>query len=59
MLKELAKTCHSYRRFYQDQPIGADVLKDLVDTTRYAAATRNDQARLGRHSAVGGTLRAV
>lgn len=44
MLKDLLKTCRSYRRFYQEVEISTEDLKELVDLTRYTASTSNSQA---------------
>lgn len=44
MLKNLVTSCRTYRRFYQDQPISTEELKDLVDLARMTASTANSQA---------------
>lgn len=43
MLKELVRTCRSYRRFYEDQAIDEDTLRELVDLARLAASGHNLQ----------------
>lgn len=43
MLKDIAKKNRSYRRFYESEPVTVEVLKDLVDTARYAASAANRQ----------------
>ena len=40
MLKDLVKTCRSYRRFFEDVPIPMDDLRDMVDTARLTASAR-------------------
>ena len=44
MLKDLVKTCRSYRRFFEDVPIPMDDLRDMVDTARLTASAANAQA---------------
>ena len=44
MLKDLVKTCRSYRRFYQDVPIPLEDLRDMADTARLTASAANAQA---------------
>ena len=43
MLKELIRTCRSYRRFYEDHAIGEETLRELVDLARLAASGHNLQ----------------
>ena len=38
MLKDLVKTCRSYRRFFVDVPNPMDDLRDMVDTARLTAS---------------------
>ena len=44
MLRDLVKTCRSYRRFYQDVPIPLEDLRDMADTARLTASAANAQA---------------
>lgn len=43
MLKDLIKKTRSYRRFYEDERISIDTLKELVDFGRLSASARNAQ----------------
>lgn len=43
MIKELVLKNRSYRRFYQDQKITTEILKELVDLTRLTASAANLQ----------------
>src|SRR5512133_86440 len=43
MLKDLVYLNRSYRRFYEDVPVGERVLRDLVDLARVSASGRNLQ----------------
>jgi nitroreductase len=43
MLKELVRTCRSYRRFYEEYAIDEDTLRDLVDLARLGASGHNLQ----------------
>jgi len=43
MLKELIIKNRSYRRFYQDESISLDTLKELVDLARLSASASNRQ----------------
>ena len=43
MLKDLAKRCRSYRRFYQDRPIAVETLTELVELARLSASGGNRQ----------------
>lgn len=43
MIKDLALSCRSFRRFDEADRIPADVLVDLIDTSRYTAASANAQ----------------
>jgi nitroreductase len=43
MLKELVRTCRSYRRFYEEHAIEEGTLKELVDLARLAASGHNLQ----------------
>ncbi|MDO4503265.1 MAG: nitroreductase family protein [Coriobacteriia bacterium] len=69
MIKDIARTCRSYRRFYQDQRITPEQLTDWVDTARITASSANAQplrymifhtpqdcARLFEHVAWAGAL---
>ena len=44
MLKDLVARCRSYRRFYEDEKIPAEALRELVDLARMTASTANSQA---------------
>lgn len=44
MMKDLVHKCRSYRRFYQNEMISEDMLKELVDLGRMTASTANSQA---------------
>ncbi len=44
MLKELVEKNRSYRRFYQEERISEETLKELVDLARMAGSTANSQA---------------
>ncbi|MDO5416302.1 MAG: nitroreductase family protein [Lachnospiraceae bacterium] len=44
MLKELVSKCRSYRRFYQEERIGEETLRELADLARMTASTANSQA---------------
>lgn len=44
MLKDLVLANRSYRRFYQEEAISLDILKELVDLARNTASTVNSQA---------------
>ncbi len=44
MLKELVARNRSYRRFYQNEQISEETLKELVDLARMAGSTANSQA---------------
>lgn len=43
MLKVLVSKCRTYRRFYENQSIPVEKLKELVDLTRFTASTANSQ----------------
>lgn len=43
MLKDLVMKNRSYRRFYQDAPVGLDALKELVELARLSASAANRQ----------------
>lgn len=43
MLKDLVKSCRSYRRFYEDISIPQEELTDMVDTVRLTGCTANCQ----------------
>jgi nitroreductase len=43
MLRDLIKRNRSYRRFYQDEPIAIDTLRELVDLARLSASGANKQ----------------
>lgn len=42
MLKDLIKKNRSYRRFFEE-PVGREVLEELVDCARLSAAAANSQ----------------
>ncbi len=44
MLKDLILPNRSYRRFYQDHPVSAEALKEMIDMARLSASARNDQS---------------
>lgn len=44
MLKDILLKNRSYRRFYEEEEITEEVLRELVDLTRYTASTANSQA---------------
>jgi nitroreductase len=44
MIRDLIEKNRTYRRFYQDQGITMDVLKELVELTRLTSSGRNVQA---------------
>ena len=41
MLAELVRKTRSYRRFYEDEPIGEEALRELVDLARLSASGGN------------------
>lgn len=43
MLKELIRKSRTVRRFYQDTPIGEDILRGLVDLARLSPSSANRQ----------------
>lgn len=43
-LRELVEKCRSYRRFEENQRIGEENLRELVDLARFTASTANSQA---------------
>ena len=43
MLRDLVLKNRSYRRFYQDEPISPDILRELVDLARLSPSARNAQ----------------
>jgi nitroreductase len=43
MIQELVTTSRSYRRFYEDQPVGETTLRDLVDLARLSPSGGNLQ----------------
>ena len=43
MLAELVRKTRSYRRFYEDEPIGEEALRELVDLARLSASGGNLQ----------------
>ena len=43
MLKDLVKSCRSYRRFYEDISIPQEELTDMIDTVRLTGCTANCQ----------------
>ena len=44
MLKDLVTRCRSYRRFYEEEKISAETLRELVDLARLTASSANSQA---------------
>ena len=44
MVKDLIRECRSYRRFYEEERISEDTLKELVDLARLSGSTANSQA---------------
>lgn len=44
MLKELVSKCRTFRRFYEDEAISLEDLRELVDLARLTASTANSQA---------------
>ena len=42
-LRDLILKTRSYRRFYQDQPVELETLKELVDLARQSASGSNRQ----------------
>ncbi len=44
MLRDLVIQNRSYRRFYQDVPVGRETLRELVDLARCSASASNRQA---------------
>lgn len=44
MLNDLVSRCRSYRRFYEEERIGEDALKELVELARLTPSTANSQA---------------
>lgn len=44
MLKDLVLKNRSYRRFYQDERISGDILRELIDLARMTGSTANSQA---------------
>lgn len=43
MIKDLTLKSRSYRRFYEDESISYDILKELVEVARYVPSTVNSQ----------------
>ncbi len=43
MLKDLVLTCRSYRRYYEDNALDEETLRELVDLARLAASGHNAQ----------------
>jgi nitroreductase len=43
MLKDLVRTCRSYRRYYEDNALDEETLRELVDLARLAASGHNAQ----------------
>lgn len=43
MIKDLALKSRSYRRFYEDEGISYDILKELIGIARYVPSTVNSQ----------------
>ena len=44
MIKDLVASCRSYRRFYEEERIPYEELKDMVDTARITGSAANSQA---------------
>ncbi len=44
MLRDLVCQCRSYRRFYQEERISEETLRELVDLARMTGSTANSQA---------------
>ncbi|WP_333646941.1 nitroreductase family protein [Lacrimispora sp.] len=44
MLKDLVTKCRTYRRFYEEESISLEDLRDLVDLARLAPSSANSQA---------------
>ncbi|WP_312440925.1 nitroreductase family protein [Lacrimispora sp.] len=44
MLKELVSKCRTCRRFYEDEAVSTNDLRELVDLARLTASTANSQA---------------
>lgn len=44
MLKDLVTKCRTYRRFYEEETISTETLRELVDLARLTASTANSQA---------------
>lgn len=44
MLKDLVYGCRTYRRFYEEERISTEELRELVDLARMTASTANSQA---------------
>lgn len=44
MLKNLVASCRSYRRFYQEEPVSEETLRDLISLARLTPSTSNSQA---------------
>jgi len=43
MLKDLVRTCRSYRRYYEDHALDEETLRELADLARLAASGHNAQ----------------
>ena len=43
MLKDLIKTNRSYRRFYQEEKVSEDTLREFVDLARLSPSGTNKQ----------------
>lgn len=43
-LKQLVEHCRSYRRFYEEERVSEETLRELVDLARLTASTANSQA---------------
>lgn len=41
MLKDLLKKSRSIRRFYEDDPVPEEMIRDWVDNARYTPSTAN------------------
>jgi len=43
MIKDLVKSSRSFRRFFEDEPVSLEILRDLVDVTRFGPSAANRQ----------------
>ena len=47
MLKDLVTRCRSYRRFYEEEKISAETLRELVDLARLTAGAKVSNLQYG------------